>query len=322
MKFVRYLSEGTARVGILDGDFLIDMRRALDGKGSISDADKVIVSDMTALIRAGVRGRELALRALEAARAGGDGRRNAIGARILAPLEPTLILATGGNYRDHLEELAEIPMGKEPPFFFKAPGTVIGPGDGIELDPRITAKLDYEVELAVIIGKQGRHITEAEAPAHVYGYTILNDVTARDRQVTRIGDMVVPELGGSKNFDPSAPMGPVILTADEVPDPQNLRLSTMVNAELRQNNSTRNMIFGVYRLISFFSTFLTLRPGDVITTGTPGGTGWAGDAELGGKPYTRNDVVRATRYLAVGDVVRCEIEKIGVLSNTVVGAGK
>jgi 2-keto-4-pentenoate hydratase/2-oxohepta-3-ene-1,7-dioic acid hydratase in catechol pathway len=114
-------------------------------------------------------------------------------------------------------------------------------------------------------------------------------------------------------------MGPYILTADELPDPQTLTLKTYVNEELRQNNTTANMIFPAAYLIHFFSTFLTLYPGYVISTGTPGGTAWAGDKELGGRPYTRNDVVRARDYLQVGDVVRCEIEKLGVLRNTVGG---
>ena len=114
-------------------------------------------------------------------------------------------------------------------------------------------------------------------------------------------------------------MGPYILTADELPDPQTVALKTYVNDELRQNNSTSNMIFPAAYLVHFFSTFLTLYPGYTISTGTPGGTAWGSDKELGGRPYTRNDVVRAKDYLQVGDVVRCEIERLGVLRNTVAG---
>jgi len=236
-------------------------------------------------------------------------------------LAPGIILATGGNYADHLDEIADLAsLGKDPAFFFKTPRAVIGPDAGIELDPRLTHKLDYEIELAVVIGKPGRWIREEDAAAHIYGYTILNDVTLRDRQITFQKGLAVIELGGSKNFATSCPLGPVLVTADDIPDPQRLALRTTVNGELRQNNSTALMIASVYRLVSFFSQFLPLQPGDVITTGTPGGTGWAGDEALGGKPYTRNDIVRAARYLEVGDVVRGEIEGIGVLSNPIVAA--
>ena len=131
---------------------------------------------------------------------------------MLAPLAPGLILASGGNYKDHRDEKDEAPLaGREPEFFFKTPRSVIGPDDWIERDPRVTKKLDYEVELAVIIGKRGRHIARERALDHVFGYTILNDVTARERQVRfRPDGSYFYEAGSSKNFDTSTPMGPSI----------------------------------------------------------------------------------------------------------------
>jgi len=220
---------------------------------------------------------------------------------------------------DHREEKDEAPLaGREPEYFFKTPLSVIGPDDAIELEPRVTKKLDYEVELAIIIGKKGRHIPESQALDHVFGYTILNDVTARDKQVRFKPDgTMFYEAGSSKNFDTSTPMGPYIATRDEISDPQKLRLRTKVNDELRQNNTTANMVFGCAQLIRYFSTYLTLYPGYVIATGTPGGTAWASDKELGGRPYGRNDVVRARGYLQVGDRVCCEIEGLGTLCNVV-----
>jgi 2-keto-4-pentenoate hydratase/2-oxohepta-3-ene-1,7-dioic acid hydratase in catechol pathway len=198
---------------------------------------------------------------------------------------------------------------------------VIGPGEDIVLDPAVTQKLDYETELAIVIGKAGRHIALERASEHIFGYTIMNDATARDRQVKMRPDGSCQyALGPGKNFDTCAPLGPVIVSADEIPDPQALGLRTLVNDEVRQNNSTAKMIWGVAELVKFFSTFVTLQPGWVISTGTPGGTAWASDPTLGGRPYERADVVRASGYLQPGDVVRCEIEGIGVLCNRVVAA--
>ena len=239
------------------------------------------------------------------------------GVRLLAPLVPPTILNTGQNYWDHRDEKPPVEQ-HDPEFFLKAPLAVIGPEEPIVLDPAVTSKLDYEVELAVVIGKPGRHIPRERALEHVFGYTVANDVTARDRQV-------VPEpnggwtyrLGPGKNFDTAAPIGPWNLTADEDPDPQVLGLRTSVNGELRQSNSTAKMIWGVAELVAFFSTFYTLRPGVLIETGTPGGTAWATDPDLGGRPYERGDVSRGG-YLRAGDVVTVKIDGIGSLTNPVV----
>ena len=184
----------------------------------------------------------------------------------------------------------------------------------------MTRKLDYEVELAVVIGKPGRHIPAERALEHVFGYTVANDVTARDRQaVPHPEGGFEYRLGPGKNFDTCAPIGPWIVTRDEIEDPQALGLRTYVNGDLRQSNSTAKMIWDVATLVSFFSDFYTLQPGVLIETGTPGGTAWATDPEIGGRPYAREDVTRAG-YMQPGDVVTVEIDGIGSLTNPIVAA--
>lgn len=318
MKFVSFRHQGSVRPGILDGDEIIDLNAVL--AGGLSDADAAAIVSMDALIESGERGLALAASALEKSKASGAARMPYAVAKLDVPLRPGLILASGGNYSDHREEKDEAPLaGTEPEFFFKTPRTVVAPGDPLEIDPRVTSKLDYEVELAVVIGKKGRHIDIEKVSDYVFGYTVLNDVTARERQVRYKSDgSMFYEAGSSKNFDNSTPIGPCIVTADEIPDPQNLFLRTFVNDQLRQNNNTRNMTFSADKLVSFFSTFLTLYPGYMIATGTPGGTAWGNDPELGGKPYSRDDVVRGG-YLQIGDIVTCEVEGIGALSNPVGG---
>jgi 2-keto-4-pentenoate hydratase/2-oxohepta-3-ene-1,7-dioic acid hydratase in catechol pathway len=314
MKIVRYDRAGAIRVGVLDGDSIVD---ALDAcPPGTPPSVLAALSDTVQLIAGGAAVRK----ALTAAVASGAGRTPAAKSRLLAPLAPTLILCSGENYWDHREEKPEVTR-KDPEFFTKTALGVIGPGDNIVRDERVTLKLDYETELAVVIGKPGRHITEAAALDHVYGYTILNDVTARDRQVTlRPDGSSVYNLGPGKNFDTCAPLGPALVTADDIGDPQNLQLRTLVNGELRQNNSTSRMIWTCAQLIAFFSTFVTLQPGVIISTGTPGGTAWGTDPELGGKKPMRKDVVAAGGYLQAGDEVVCEIEGVGRLVNRVVAA--
>jgi len=236
-----------------------------------------------------------------------------------APLVPPIILNSGQNYWDHREEKPPVEQ-HDPEFFLKSPLAVIGPMEPIVLDPVVTGKLDYEVELGVVIGKPGRHIPRERALEHVFGYTVTNDVTARDRQaVPHPEGGFEYRLGPGKNFDTSAPIGPWIVTRDEIPDPQALGLRTYVNGELRQNNTTAKMIWDVSILVSFFSDFYTLQPGVLIETGTPGGTAWATDPEIGGRPYARDDVTRSG-YLQPGDVVTVEIDGIGSLTNPIVAA--
>jgi 2-keto-4-pentenoate hydratase/2-oxohepta-3-ene-1,7-dioic acid hydratase in catechol pathway len=170
----------------------------------------------------------------------------------------------------------------------------------------------------VVIGKPGRHIPKERALEHVFGYTIVNDVTARDRQVRRRPDgSYWYELGRGKFFDTSAPLGPCITTADELGDPQNVVVRSWVNGELRQISSTSQMIWTVAELVHFFSVNVTLRPGMVIITGTPSGTAWSTDAELGGRWSGTDGMVPAKGYLQDGDQVVCEIDRIGRLENVV-----
>jgi 2-keto-4-pentenoate hydratase/2-oxohepta-3-ene-1,7-dioic acid hydratase in catechol pathway len=231
---------------------------------------------------------------------------------------PSTILCAGSNYREHnAEKLGSPTSGKEPEFFLKTADCVVGPEEPIIYDAHLTRKLDCETELAVVIGKSGRHIPKEHALEHVFGYTIANDVTARDRQVRRQGDFTWYELGRGKAFDSSAPLGPCIVTADEVPDPQHLAISTRINGELRQSSNTRNMIWTCADLIHFFSINFTLKPGMIIITGTPAGTAWSTDKELGGNWTPSGGVIAATRYCLPGDLVESEIEKIGVLRNPV-----
>lgn len=318
MKLVRYERSGALRLGALEAGEVVDLLDACP-VGTRTEL-LAALSDMTLLIAAAEEGLNAVRAAVDHSRKTGAGRTPADKVKLLAPLVPSLILCSGENYWDHRDEKPEVTR-KDPEFFIKTALGVIGPGDAIVRDERVTTKLDYETELAVVIGKPGRHIAAGRALAHVFGYTIVNDVTARDRQVTlRPDGTSAYNLGPGKNFDTCAPIGPAIVTADEVPDPQNLQLNTRVNGELRQNNSTARMIWTCAQLIAFFSTFVTLRPGIVISTGTPGGTAWGTDPELGGKKPMRKDVIAPTGYLKAGDRVVCEIERIGKLENHVIAA--
>ena len=188
------------------------------------------------------------------------------GSRILAPYtNPEKIACVALNYMDHCREQNVQPPPK-PNCFSKLPSAIIGPGEAI-LHPRITEMLDYEGELAVIIGREAKHIPEERALEYVFGYSIMNDVTARDLQRSET------QWLRAKGGDTFAPFGPAIVTADEIPDPQNVPIRTWLNGELVQDSSTREMIFSVRKLIAFLSEIVTLRPGDILSTGTPHGVG-------------------------------------------------
>ena len=310
MKFCTLLRDGRRRLGLVEGDAAIDLA-AVDPRPDFAD--------LQSLIRGGPAALDAAREAAAAAPA--ETRLPLGSATLAAPLLPSTVLCAGSNYRAHNAEKANAPLsGKEPEFFLKTADCVIGPGEGIVADPRLTSKLDCETELAIVIGREGRHIPVAEALSHVFGYTVANDVTARDRQVRRTPEGVVfYELGRGKAFDSSLPLGPVVATADAVPDPQALRLATRINGELRQSASTADMIWSCAELIHFFSANFTLKPGMVILTGTPAGTAWSVDAELGGRWRPEPGLVAATRYCLPGDMVESEIDAIGALRNPVVG---
>lgn len=306
MRIVNIQVSGQRRLGFLDGNDVVD---ALAAGGN---AD--IFGSTTALVAAGDAGKAAAAALV----ASGKGRSPAASAKLLAPMLPSTILCSGSNYRDHNKEKANTEIsGKEPEFFIKTSDCVVGPGDTIVLDEALTKKLDGETELAVVIGKPGRHIPAEKGLEHVWGYTIINDVTARDRQVRMRDGFTWYELGRGKAFDSSAPMGPCIVTSDEIPDPQALRVRTRVNGEPRQDGNTSEMIWTVAQLVHFFSVNFTLRPGMMIITGTPAGTAWSTDKELGGKWQPTPGLVPAKGYLQRGDRFESEIEKIGVLANVI-----
>lgn len=217
--------------------------------------------------------------------------------RLGAPVgRPGKILAVGLNYLRHIEEVGK-PRPDSPMIFAKYPSTVTGPAEPVELDPAVTSELDYEVELAVVIGAPARRVEAADALVHVLGYCVANDVSARDVQRSE------SQVSRSKGQDTFCPIGPWITTADEVPDPHQLRITTTVNGQVRQDSTTADLLFDVPHLIAYLSRTMTLETGDVILTGTPSGVGSG---------------LRPPAYLEEGDVVRCSIERLGHLKNRVV----
>jgi 2-keto-4-pentenoate hydratase/2-oxohepta-3-ene-1,7-dioic acid hydratase in catechol pathway len=220
-------------------------------------------------------------------------------AQILAPIAPAMIWCIGLNYRRHAEETgAKIP--EQPVVFAKGPNTVQRPGGPIELPRHLASEqVDYECELAIVIGKPCKNVSPERALDYVLGYTCANDVSARDWQIKRGGS----QWSRGKTFDTFAPLGPVLVTTDDIPNPNALRISTRLNGEVVQDSHTSDMIFDVPQIIAFLSGSTTLRPGTVILTGTPEGVGMARTPP---------------RWLAPGDEVTIEIEGIGVLTNPVV----
>lgn len=219
--------------------------------------------------------------------------------RLLAPIaSPPKIICLGLNYRDHAAE-QDKPPSDEPVIFMKPHTAVVGPEDSI-VKPEFVRELDYEAELAVIIGKKGKDITIECAKAHIFGYTCFNDISARDIQFKD------KQWTRGKSFDTFAPMGPCITTGDQIGDPTDLWIRTRVNGELRQNSSTRNMVLNIYQIVHELSRVMTLEPYDVIATGTPAGVAFA----MKPKP----------KFLSPGDIVEVEIENIGILRNKVVAS--
>ncbi|RMD97742.1 MAG: FAA hydrolase family protein [Calditrichaeota bacterium] len=216
--------------------------------------------------------------------------------RLAAPIHnPQKIIAIGLNYRDHCEENGLTPP-EFPITFAKYPSAIIGPDEPIVWPPEISQKVDYEAEFAVVIGRTARYVSEKQAMDYVAGYTIINDVSARDVQFAD-GQWV-----RAKSLDTFCPMGPALVTCDEIPDPHCLELKCIVNGKILQQSNTRYLIFGVAYLVSYLSKSFTLFPGDIISTGTPGGVGY----------YRKPQV-----FLKPGDSVTIEIDKLGQLTNPV-----
>ncbi len=220
--------------------------------------------------------------------------------KLLAPITPVNIFCIGLNYREHAKE-SNSPIPEHPVIFMKPTTAVTNPGDPIRIPKVCTDEVDYECELAVVIGKTARDVSEADALRHVLGYTAANDVSARKWQRNGGGGQWIR----GKSFDTFCPLGPMLVTADEIPDPQALRISTTIHGQKLQDHTTGDMIFPVSKLISFLSKDTTLLPGTIILTGTPQGVGFARTPP---------------RWLVPGDQVVVEVETIGKLTNPVVAA--
>jgi acylpyruvate hydrolase len=322
MKLVTYEVRRQKRLGIVEDDNVVGVRGvfellarhatppALAEAAEFKAAADVVQSggaaprDMISLLERGVEWREALGKvtgSLANAFPSGDAPKGLLTplstARLRAPIaRPNKITCIGLNYADHARE-----QGGEPPsspiYFLKSGNTICGPGDPIELPPN-SNQVDYEAEFAVVIGKGGKRIPEDRAYDHVAGYMILHDVSARDMQ---FGDK---QWFRGKSCDTFAPTGPWIVTADEIPDPHNLRISLTLNGETMQDSNTSNLIFKVPYLISYLSQSVTWEPGDLISTGTPPGVG-----------VFRNPQV----FLKTGDTVSITVDRLGTLTNSVAG---
>jgi 2-keto-4-pentenoate hydratase/2-oxohepta-3-ene-1,7-dioic acid hydratase in catechol pathway len=283
LKLLRFEHAGSTRLGVLLDDGIAPL-----------DALASAYPTMLAIIRGG----QTALTAVRQASSEATDRVEIASVRLLAPIEqPGKYLAIGMNYRKHVEESDRLGVARSAHqvWFNKQTTCLSGPYDAI--DPGVTEKLDYEVELGVVIGTAAKRVSEADAAAHVFGYFVANDVSARDWQFHS------PTFTMGKSFDTHGPIGPWIVTADEIANPLDLALRCFVNGEKRQENNTGEMIHNIWQQIAYLSTAFTLEPGDLIATGTPEGVG------VGMEPPV---------FLKPGDVVRCEIEQIGAIENSVV----
>ncbi len=280
MRLVTLERNGSAEPGLISGDQVISLK----GAG---------FSTLLAVIEGGLEARPQAEKWLE--RPPASAVTSLASTRLLAPIpRPPKIICVGLNYRDHaIESKMEIP--KVPTIFAKFATSVIGPGDAIVL-PKNSVKPDYEAEFAFVIGKRGRHIPKERWQEHVFGYTNLNDVSARDYQMATTQWMM------GKTFDTFAPFGPAIVTADEIPDPHALDIQMIINGEVLQNSNTSQLIFRIPELIEYLSSVFTLEPGDIVSTGTPSGVG-----------FSRTP----PRWLRPGDDVVVKISGLGELRNPV-----
>jgi 2-keto-4-pentenoate hydratase/2-oxohepta-3-ene-1,7-dioic acid hydratase in catechol pathway len=284
MKLITFGPTGALRCGILLGARVLELAAA---------PLEAVLASAEGLAPA----RELEARALADAAYALDHSVPLASLSVRAPIvRPGKVLALGLNYRDHAAESGS-PIPSEPVVFSKATSSIIGPGAPIVL-PEASQKVDYEVEMAFVIGRAAKGVRAARALEHVAGYTVLNDVSARDYQREKPGGQWT--LG--KSFDTFCPMGPWLVTPDEVGDPQALALSCVVSGQRMQSSTTAQMIFSVAEIIEYLSRVLTLEPGDVVATGTPPGVGF---------------VRKPPRYLRSGDVVECSVQNIGTLVNPV-----
>jgi 2-keto-4-pentenoate hydratase/2-oxohepta-3-ene-1,7-dioic acid hydratase in catechol pathway len=299
MKFISFLHKNQPTAGLMLDKGILPLAQAAGAVGETVDLSSVLAI---------IRGGEDALAACRRL----AGRAGAAPLSLLAPSQAPLlaplpapmrnIFCVGRNYVDHVKEgaaslKADLKLPEAPQFFTKATHTVVGPGADVRLDPKVTRRLDYEVELAVVIGRAGRDIAAAVAFDHIFGYTIANDVTARDLQ--RRHD----QWFKGKSLDTTLPLGPWIVDREELGDPSSLELSLSVNGQERQRARVEQMIFDIPHIIESLSAGLTLEPGDVIATGTPAGVGFA---------------MTPPQYLRGGDEMLARIDRIGELRNRVV----
>ncbi len=282
MKLATFTQDGATRIGVVEGNEVIDL--------SVAAPD--LPREMVAFLEAGPP----ALAAARASVKAGGARQPLASVQIEAPIRrPPKLLAVGLNYADHIRETGG-KQPKHPKIFNKQTSSVTGPSSPIHM-PRASDQLDYEGELGFVIGRRSRHVPKERAAEVIAGYLIVHDVSVRDwQQHSSTWTM-------GKSFDTHAPIGPWIVTGDEVGDPHALAVRTWVNDELRQDSNTKELIFDCYELIAYLSTAFTLEPGDIIATGTPSGVA------IGFDP---------PKFLHVGDGVRIEIEKIGTMENRVI----
>ena len=287
MRLISYHDDGASpRAGILVGDKVVDPQRA----GAAAEIDSP-PETVRGLIGLSSEARDR----LGAAAAGEDGVELG-GLRLAPPVpDPQKILCIGLNYSEHAAE-AEKEEPDSPIVFTKFRTSLLGSGETFRLPAPNPGWVDWEGELAVVIGRRAEAVSAAEALDHVAGYMPFNDLSARDLQLAS------PQWTMGKAFDGSGPCGPALVMADEVPDPQDLRLRTLLNGEVMQEDTTASMIFSVAELIAYISSLITLETGDVIATGTPSGVGYARDPK---------------RFLAAGDTIEVEIDGLGKLSNNV-----
>jgi 2-keto-4-pentenoate hydratase/2-oxohepta-3-ene-1,7-dioic acid hydratase in catechol pathway len=281
MKLATFTHGGSTRIGVADGDEMVDL------SASVPDLPR----EMVAFLEAGPD-------AMEAARAAvSNGTRIPLAdVHLEAPItRPPKFLAVGLNYADHVAE-SGMETPEHPTIFNKQSTCVTGPTDPVHV-PRASHVLDYEGELGIVIGRRGRHVSRDDAADYIAGYVVVNDVTVRDWQFR------TPTWTMGKSFDTHGPIGPWIVTTDEIGDPHRLDLRTYVNGELRQESNTKQLIFDCFNLVEHFSTAFTLEPGDIIATGTPSGVGI---------------VHKPPQILKAGDVVRVEIEGIGEIENPII----
>lgn len=281
MKLITFTYQAMTRIGAV-----VDTQ-VVDGL-----ADSTLPLDMITFLEQG----EVALAKMQRLIDSGQHRLNLSDVQLLAPIpRPRKYLGIGLNYADHIDE-TNLEKPEYPVFFTKQSSCVVGPDANVVL-PRISEKMDYECELAFVIGKKCKHVSLEDAPKVIAGFMIANDITMRDWQFRS------PTWTLGKSFDTHGPLGPWLVTSDEIANPHNLNLKTWVDDELRQNSNTQHMIFNCYEMIAYLSQAMTLEVGDVITTGTPSGVGVK---------------MKPRGYLKAGQVVKIEIDGLGTLKNVVV----